>query len=179
MNNLEFLDIPGYEGLYKINRLGVIIGPRGITLRPQLMNGYHKVVLYKNNKRTTLGLHQLLALTFIPNPRNFPQVNHKDENKLNNSLNNLEWCTAKYNCNYGTRTKRAFENGHLKSSITQGCPIRCLENNKIYYSVRDAARQLNVYHTGILKVLNGKYSQTGGYHFEYIKSNQLKGENDE
>ena len=171
----NFKDIPGYEGLYKINKEGVIIGPRGLTLQPQLMNGYYKVVLYKNNYRTTLGVHRLLALTFIPNPDNLPQVNHKDENKLNNSIDNLEWCTCEYNCNYGTRTKRAFENGHLKSSITQGCPIKCLENNQIYYSAREAARQLKLHHTGILKVLNGDYTQTGGYHFEYVKNNKLGG----
>ena len=63
----------------------------------------------------------------------------------------------------------------MKSSITQGCPIKCLENNQIYYSAREAARQLKLHHTGILKVLNGDYTQTGGYHFEYVKNNKLGG----
>ena len=172
MNN--FKDIPSYEGLYKISIDGTIIGPRNKILQPQIMNGYLKVVLYKNNSTKTIGLHRLLALTFIPNPNNWPQVNHKDENKLNNSISNLEWCTAKYNCNYGTRTKRSLEHGHLASSITQGLPIKCIETDTIYYSVREAARQLNIHHSGILKVLNGEYNQTGGYHFKYA----IKGGND-
>ena len=71
--------------------------------------GYAYVVLCKNNKTHLATIHRLVAEAFIPNYNNLPQINHKDENKLNNNINNLEWCTCKYNINYGTRTKRAFD----------------------------------------------------------------------
>lgn len=71
--------------------------------------GYYYVILYKGAKGKKYRIHRLVASAFVPNPDilKFDQVNHKDENKKNNSPNNLEWCDAHYNANYGTRTKRA------------------------------------------------------------------------
>lgn len=69
-------------------------------------DGYSIVNLYKNNKSKTFKVHRLVAEAFLPNPYNLPQVNHKDENPQNNIASNLEWCTASYNNNYGTRNKR-------------------------------------------------------------------------
>lgn len=170
-------DLPKYEGRYKISNTGKVIGPSGKLLSPSIVNGYYKVVLYDKNCNTKfIGVHRLVALTFIPNPDNLPQVNHKDENKLNNNCENLEWCSAAYNNTYGTRLKRAIEHGHLASSITQGAPIKCIENNTIYYSIREAARQLNIHHTGIMKVLRGDYSSTGGYHFKYVVKGDIDNE---
>lgn len=68
--------------------------------------GYHIVRIKINGKTATRRVHRMVALCFIPNPENFPQVNHKDENKDNNNVDNLEWVTAKQNCNYGTRNER-------------------------------------------------------------------------
>lgn len=62
---------------------------------------YKQVVLYKNKKHKTVAVHRLVAEAFIPNPDNLPQVNHKDENPSNNNVNNLEWCTCKYNMGMG------------------------------------------------------------------------------
>ena len=67
---------------------------------------YMEVNLSKNNKVTHYLIHRLVAQAFIPNPNNLPQVNHKDENRENNRVDNLEWCTAEYNTNYGTRALR-------------------------------------------------------------------------
>lgn len=67
------------------------------------------VNLYKNNGYKSKAVHRLVAKAFIPNPNNLPQINHKDENPLNNCVNNLEWCTAKYNVNYGTKIQRTIE----------------------------------------------------------------------
>ena len=114
-------DIQGYEGLYQISNLGrvkslerIIITSNNITkkisekiLKPCLRkNGYYSIVLQKNNKSKYYTIHRLVAKEFIPNPDNLPQVNHKDENKLNNNVDNLEWCTSKYNNNYGTHNER-------------------------------------------------------------------------
>lgn len=71
--------------------------------------GYLKVRLYKDKHQYTFLVHRLVALAFLPNPNNYPQVNHKDENKHNNDISNLEWCTVKYNANYGTRNERIRE----------------------------------------------------------------------
>ena len=74
-------------------------------LKPLLRGEYYIVWLCKNGKSKQYSIHRLVAETFIPNPKNLPQVNHIDENKENNCVNNLEWCSAKYNCNYGNRNK--------------------------------------------------------------------------
>ena len=67
------------------------------------------IQLYKDGRYHHYGVHRLVALAFIPNPDNLPQVNHKDEDKTNNNVDNLEWCTAKYNSNYGTKNQRVNE----------------------------------------------------------------------
>ena len=69
-------------------------------------NGYCRVILRKNNKAIICRVHRLVAQCFIPNPNNLPQVNHKDENKKNNSVKNLEWCTALYNVQYSASRRR-------------------------------------------------------------------------
>lgn len=74
-------------------------------------NGYLHVLLCKNGKYITHNVHRLVAETFIPNPDNLPEINHKDENKENNCVDNLEWCTRKYNMNYGT-TQFRIHNKH-------------------------------------------------------------------
>ena len=113
----EWRDIKGYEGIYQVSNLGNVCSldrvikhypkdyfQEGKVLSPALSrNGYPMVILVNHNKRKTRNVHRLVAEAFIPNPNNLPQVNHKDENKTNNCVDNLEWCTQKYNLNYGTR----------------------------------------------------------------------------
>ena len=114
-----------YEGLYKVSNWGKILSLNyRNTGRAELMNpststdGYLKVNLSKNGERKTCLVHRLVAQTFLPNPENKPQVNHKDEDKTNNFVflnedgtvnkekSNLEWKSPKENCNYGTRNER-------------------------------------------------------------------------
>lgn len=112
-------DIKGYEGLYQISNLGRVKSFRESTkygmqkeyiLKPSLINsGYYVVTLYATNKRKRkFQVHRLAADAFICNNNNFPCVNHKDENKLNNCVENLEWCTYQYNNNYGTARIRSI-----------------------------------------------------------------------
>ena len=103
-------DIEGYEGLYQISNKGHVKslykGSERI-LKPVLnRSGYYYIMLYNDNVRKIFSLHRLVAQAFIPNPENKPQVNHLDENKKNNCVDNLEWATAKENSNYGSRNER-------------------------------------------------------------------------
>ena len=102
----EWKNVIGYEGLYEVSNIGNVRSViRNKLLRLSKTKGYIQVYLYKNGIRTGLKVHRLVAQAFIPNPDNLPQVNHKDEDKTNNSVENLEWCNAKYNVNYGHRTE--------------------------------------------------------------------------
>lgn len=127
---LEIKDIKGYEGLYKVDNFGNVYSlPRKTTkggkLKQQInKRNYCRVVLCKNNIAKAFSVHRLVAQAFIPNPQNFPQVNHKDENPRNNCVSNLEWCTAKYNCNYGTGIQR-------NSAARRGVPLSEERKRKI------------------------------------------------
>ena len=108
------------RGLYQVSNLGNVKSldrivkhypkdyfQEGRVLKSALTkNGYPMVILVNHNDRKTKMVHRLVAETFIDNPYNLPIINHKDEDKTNNRDNNLEWCTHKYNANYGTRNLR-------------------------------------------------------------------------
>lgn len=92
---------------YSITSLGDVFNNRtGRKLKQSIYKGYCGVHLYNENGRKFFLVHRLVAKAFIPNENLFPEVNHKDENPLNNSVENLEWCTPKYNCNYGTHKEK-------------------------------------------------------------------------
>lgn len=132
-----------------------------LFLKPRITwGGYYSVGLKNNGKSTTRFIHRLLAEAFIPNPNNYKVVNHKDENKLNNSLNNLEWCDAKYNTNYGTGIERR--------SISQGKKVRCIETGIVYNTIAEAERATGIPHSSIGLVCRGKHSQTHNTHWEYV-----------
>lgn len=97
-------DIAGYEGLYQVSNLGNVKSKRKI-LKP-IDGEYKKVGLSKNGIQNTLYIHRLVANAFLENSNNYTHINHKDENKHNNNVNNLEWCTNKYNINYGNAQKK-------------------------------------------------------------------------
>ena len=109
-------DIQGYNGNYQVSDCGHVrsmsfhrTGETKVLKINKHRNGYFSVLLFDNGKRKRLYIHRLVAEAFIPNPFNFPQVNHKDEDKSNNHVDNLEWCTAMYNSRYGTGNKRKAE----------------------------------------------------------------------
>lgn len=106
-------DINNYEGLYqvsnygRIKRLGNAKNMKEKILRPiKHSRGYLRIGLHKNGFQKDYFIHRLVAQAFIINSINLPEVNHRDENKHNNKVCNLEWCSSKYNANYGTRNDR-------------------------------------------------------------------------
>lgn len=118
--NEVWKDVLGYEGLYQVSNKGNVysVGRRdalgrecgGFTLSPKLRkDGYLLVSLSKNGIKKNKYIHRMVAEAFILNPKSFLEVNHKDENKKNNELSNLEWCTPSYNVNYGKRTEKASQ----------------------------------------------------------------------
>ena len=165
----DFVEIRGYEGLYWINRDGVIKSKYKIKTPSINKDEYYIVGLSKNGKRKSFYVHRLLAETFIPNPDNLPQVNHKDENKLNNSLDNLEWCTQSYNFYYGTRGERSSKTQRLTSPLRKPILQYTLNGDfvKEYSSACEAARELDIHQSNICKCCKGIYRQSNGYIWKY------------
>ena len=156
-------DIPGFEGLYAVTSCGKVWSYRRQKfLKPQEgKDRYLYVNLIVKRKAKRCAIHRLVAEAYLPNPNNYPQVNHIDECGTHNWLNNLEWCDAKYNCNYGTRVERIAEKRRKK--------VYCVETNKTYDGVREAGRELNISHSHISAVCIGKESHTHVYHFRYVE----------
>lgn len=92
---------------YSITSLGEVFNNKtGRKLKSSINKGYCGVYLYNENGRKFFLVHRLVAEAFIPNENDLPDINHRDENPMNNSIENLEWCTPKYNCNYGTHNEK-------------------------------------------------------------------------
>ena len=117
--------VVGYEGHYQVSNFGRVKSikfGKEIILKQHIRRGYYSVNLSKNGILKRYSVHRLVAEAFIDNTDNLPQVNHKDENKQNNVVSNLEWCDSEYNNNYGTRNKRVSEkmtNGKLSKPVLQ------------------------------------------------------------
>ena len=167
----EWKDIKGYEGKYQVSNLGRVYSfYKKDCLKPGKNTwGYLYVSLSKEGKAKPYTVHKLVALHFIPNPNNYKEINHKDENKENNCASNLEWCNKKYNNNYGTRNKRMAEtrivNGKTKGSkhpqarkvlcITTGKRFNCIKEATEYYNMKSNTK------SNIAKCCNGKYKYAG------------------
>ena len=160
------LDIPGYEGLYAITEDGKVWAYRqhGFMAQRKNRGGYLYTGLRKNGKRVWYEIHRLVATAYIPNPGNLPQVNHKDEDKTNNHVSNLEWVTCKENQNYGTRNARIAEN--------QSKPVYCVELDKTFPSAKVASHLLGIGADGIRQTCRGNQKQTHGYHFRFLGGNR-------
>lgn len=165
-------DIEGYEGLYQVSNMGRVKSLKNdIILKPYILRGYEKVLLYKNKKRKHFQIHRLVAMAFIPNPDNKPQVNHKDENKTNNCVDNLEWCTGHYNHNYGTINIRISQkqlNDKSKSKIVMQYSLDGTFI-KEWKSTMDVQRNLGFAHTHISECCRGEQAYAYGYLWKYKK----------
>ena len=179
--------IRGYVGLYEVSNFGRVRSLTRIVFQQKHFHkyegrilvpcvaggGYLKVMLYKDNKAKQFFVHRLVAATFIPNPKHLPEVNHRDENITNNRLSNLEWCTAKYNSNYGTIKERISKaNGKIVLQFTtDGVFV------KQHDSIAKAARQIGCTLQNISICCRGINKTACGFIWKYgkqIKNNIQK-----
>ena len=159
-------DIKGYEGKYQVSNFGRVkslnyknSNQEGY-LTPSLSNrGYYRVSLTINGITKQFNIHRLVAETFLPNPSNLNCVNHKDENRLNNSVANLEWCSLEYNTTYGSLQQR--------SANSRKKPVICIETGVVYDSAKDAAEVLQLSASTITQCCKGHRKTHGKYHWKY------------
>ena len=163
-------EIKGFNGKYYVSVNGEIYSvPAKRILKTCVSNKGYELVCLKSpdGKRKQYTVHRLVALTFVPNPENLPLVNHKDENKLNNKAENLEWCTYSYNNTYGEHLSKKSRTLHNPSR--KECWIINLESKELMHfdSLHEAADFLQTNSTNLANVANGKYAQCKGWYVSF------------
>ena len=177
-NNIIWKPVVGYEGTYEVSNTGRVRsvgryirnnagskphwvnGSEKKIIINKYRNGYCELSLIKNGKEKKCKVHRLVAEAFLPNPNNYPQVNHRDGNKQNNNVENLEWCTDKYNKEHAWRTGLAT--CHNKT------PIICTQTNETFPSVAEAARRLKCNKREIFRMMSGNRKSVHGYSFKRV-----------
>ena len=164
-NEENWKDIEGYDGLYQVSDKGRVkslkFGKENLLKPRKTPKGYLQVHLCKNGETKWCYLHRLVAQSFLSNNNNLPQINHKNEDKIDNRVENLEWCDARYNNTYGTRTDKC-----LKPVIQYS---KSGEFIKEWKSVTDVENELKIYHSNISACCRGKLKSAGGYVWKYKK----------
>lgn len=174
-------DIEGYEGIFQVSNLGRIRSldryvntchgakriQKGRILKPtKCKNGYYEAQINHKGKRKIFLLHRLVGKYFLENPDNLPEINHKDEDVSNNCVENLEWCTSKYNANYGTRNIRMMEGRNFK-------PVIQLSKNgefiKKWDKMSDACKETGADCSSLIRVCKGKQKTCVGYIWKYLE----------
>lgn len=171
IKEVKWRDIKGHEGLYQVSDNGWVksLNYRGTgreKILKQAINskGYLEVRFKKDGKNKKFKVSRLVAEAFITNPEGKPQVNHINENKLKNTVDNLNWMTAKENINYGTRNIRVAD----KNSK----PVIATKNgiDQYFESGKQAAEELGLFTSSISDCLKGRHKTCGGYTFKYANS---------
>ena len=174
-------DVVGWEGIYQVSNMGRVkslprvfmkkdgkLQPVKGTILKQVKNkkGYLHVCLSVEGFCVHRSVHQLVAMAFVDNKNNYTQINHRDENPANNRFDNLEWCSSKYNLNYGCRNKKA--------SISRSTPVNqySLDGKYIrtFYGTREAGRQIGRGATAsanIAACCRGERNNAYGYLWKY------------
>lgn len=156
----RWVPIKGYEN-YKINDKGVVINSKGHVLKPELSNtGYNRVSLSKHQKHKKFSVHRLVAEAFIPNPNKLPQINHKDENRLNNNYKNLEWSTPLHNLIYSDVIRKGNEAHRRK--------VLCITTGEIFNSFKEIEDKYGLSHSNLVACCTGRRKQCGGKEWKYI-----------
>ena len=184
--NEQWRDIEGYEGLYQVSDIGRVRRmPKGkIRVQKAARNGYLQINLSKDNKVRWAGVHRLVAAAFIPNPDSLPMVNHKDEDKHNNRVDNLEWVTPQQNCLHGTATARQNKSRHHNDpdnkrwkEIAMKHALGCCRYNKAdntlvkqYASLTEAAQDSGINITTILNQCKGKTQSRTSTYWRYAEN---------
>ena len=181
-------NIKGFENYYQISTFGRIRSltrkvntfhgiriVKGQILKPlKTRNGYYRIDLRLKQKHNYFLIHRLVAKTFLPNPNNFPCINHKDNNPLNNNVNNLEWCTQSYNVKYSyingnaKPTSGCFKKGNIPYNLKKVSQYD-KEGNLIrtYNSVKLAAISMGRTPSSIFNCLAGRTKYSAGYIWRY------------
>ncbi len=171
MENEIWKPIKGYEGLYEAGTNGLIRNAQTKEIKAMRLNkdGYYLVELYKGNVRKHKKVHRLIAETFIPKEEWNECINHKDEVKTNNSLDNLEFCTFSYNSTYGTAQKRSALS-RINHPLRSKKILQINEKGEVmneWCSIAEAYRQTKICRTNIIKCLKGLRNHAGGYQWKY------------
>ena len=160
----QWKEIKGYEGLYLVSNYGDVVNVnRGLKIPQVNEDGYLRVQLSKGGVQKNHYVHRLVAETFIENPLALPCVNHKDENKANNFVENLEWCTILYNNTYGTRMEKVANARKDKRTVAvlqfdiDGKFVRRWEG--VYL----ACQELGVCKASVHRCIHGKQNTAGGF----------------
>lgn len=187
----EWRDIKGYEGLYQVSNLGRVkslvrntgnqFGKEEYILKSRTKNhNYLEVALSKNGNKKFYTIHRLVALHFIPNPNNYPVINHKDENPRNNRVDNLEWCTIEYNNYYGSHNKNISDSlkGRFFSQYTKdkmsknhadfsgskngrARKVQCITTGKKFDCIKEAAEFYSINKKSLGQCCRGKLKSAG------------------
>lgn len=129
-------------------------------------DGYYYVQLCEGGKRKRVAVHRLVAESYIDNPLGFPVVNHKDENRENNEADNLEWCTEKYNSNYGS--------ARIKQAKAVSKAVVCIETGEVFLSQKAAGETKGITHKHICECCKGKKQTCGGCHWRYATREEVE-----
>lgn len=180
----EWRPVVGYEGLYEVSNLGRVKsldrvvnckGNSTVVKQSKVLKwdigrkGYARVTLSKENKVKRYLVHRLVAEVFLPNPKNLPEVNHKDEKKTNNAVWNLEWCDKSYNCTYNGGTQRRMktrrDRGTAKTDPKPVVGVSEKDGSVIRFdSIMDATR---AGFRNVCQVCQGIRPRAGGYKWFY------------
>lgn len=180
----EWKDINEYEGVYKISNYGRVksiektynnyILKREITIpelimKTNLICGYPMLHLSKNKIKKLFSIHRLLGIHFLPNPNNYPCINHKNSNRSDNRLCNLEWCTYSYNSEHAFRIGGRTQKKGKDDELSKPFIAKHINTNEeiTFYSQREAAKVLNTFQASIYKALH-KQKVHKNYKFDFI-----------